>query len=136
MRKSEVIKQNLKSLCVNDDCYDIDNIVNANVKILTWKDHVMRMMGLGIISASILFIFLTSGDADYGLPYADYLPLAGFVVGALLALFTSAKYVFCIEYKHNDETGVQWVTIAKSRDDADQPRFQEQAVQLKQRLTA
>ncbi|MPS33057.1 MULTISPECIES: hypothetical protein [unclassified Salinivibrio] len=129
MRKSVVIKQTPTRLCVNDDCYTMHNIVDASVEELTWKDHLLRMLGLGILSASFLF-FMLVGE----LPYAEYLPAVGFAAGALLALLTSAKYVLRIEYNHQDDTGVQWLTIAKSGKKTDKLLFDQHVAQLKRLL--
>ncbi|OOE79390.1 hypothetical protein BZG25_09215 [Salinivibrio sp. ML198] len=129
MRKSVVIKQTSTRLCVNDDCYTMHNIVDASVEELTWKDHLLRMLGLGILSASFLF-FMLVGE----LPYAEYLPAVGFAAGALLALLTSAKYVLRIEYNHQDDTGVQWLTIAKSGKKTDKMLFDECVKKLNYRL--
>ncbi|OOE77116.1 DUF6232 family protein [Salinivibrio sp. ML290] len=129
MRKSVVIKQTSTRLCVNDDCYTMHNIVDASVEELTWKDHLLRMLGLGILSASFLF-FMLVGE----LPYAEYLPAVGFAAGALLALLTSEKYVLRIEYNHQDDTGVQWLTIAKSGKKTDKMLFDECVKKLNYRL--
>ncbi len=45
---------------------------------------------------------------------------------------TSAKYVFRLEFKHVDETGVQWITAAKSRNSQEYEAFKLKEVELKQ----
>lgn len=77
-----------------------------------------------------LFVFILVGE----LPYAEYLPAVGFAAGALLALLTSIKYVLRIEYNHQDDTGVQWLTIAKSGKKTDKMLFDECVKKLNYRL--
>ncbi|WP_131828040.1 hypothetical protein [Salinivibrio sp. PR6] len=74
-----------------------------------------------------LFVFILVGE----LPYAEYLPAVGFAAGALLA---SVKYVLRIEYNHQDDTGVQWLTIAKSGKKTDKMLFDQHVAQLKRLL--
>ncbi|OOE87058.1 hypothetical protein BZG74_11560 [Salinivibrio sharmensis] len=89
------------------------------------------MLGLGMLTASILF-FMLAGE----LPYAEYLPAVGFAAGALLALLTCEKYVLRIEYNHQDDTGVQWLTIAKSGKKTDKVLFDQHVAQLKRLLVS
>ena len=67
----------------------------------------------GLITSSILFYFIPTEAQGKGMTL--FLPAVAFLVGVVMAMITSAKYVFRLEFKHADETGVQWITAAKSR---------------------
>ncbi|EKO3590782.1 hypothetical protein N6C01_003257 [Vibrio metschnikovii] len=60
MANSVVIQQSNNQLKVNSDAYDLSRIVGVEVKVLTFKDHFLRMLLLGAISSSLLFIFIPS----------------------------------------------------------------------------
>ncbi|MBF4291411.1 hypothetical protein [Vibrio anguillarum] len=60
MANSVIIQQLDNQLKVNSDAYDLSRIVGVEVKVLTFKDYLMRMFLLGAISSSLLFIFIPS----------------------------------------------------------------------------
>ncbi|EKO3778353.1 hypothetical protein MRO13_15230 [Vibrio metschnikovii] len=60
MANSVIIQQLNNQLKVNSDAYDLSRIVGVEVKVLTFKDHLLRMLLLGAISSSLLFIFIPS----------------------------------------------------------------------------
>ncbi|WP_176428346.1 MULTISPECIES: hypothetical protein [unclassified Vibrio] len=135
MANSLIIQQLDNQLKVNSDVYDLSRIVGVEVKVLTFKDYLMRMFLLGAISSSLLFIFIPSEHQEYGLAYASFLPLVAFVFGAFLGFVSSNKYEFRLEFNHLDETGVQWFTAAKSRKSSDYVLFKEQEMELKRKIT-
>ncbi|WP_217519993.1 hypothetical protein [Vibrio metschnikovii] len=135
MANSVVIQQSNNQLKVNSDAYDLSRIVGVEVKVLTFKDHLLRMLLLGAISSSLLFIFIPSEHHEYGLAFASFLPLTAFLFGAFLGFVSSNKYEFRLEFNHLDETGIQWFTAAKSRKSSDYVLFKEQEMELKRKIT-
>ncbi|MFK0668572.1 hypothetical protein [Aeromonas salmonicida] len=63
-----------------------------------------------------------------------FLPAVAFLAGMVMAMVTSTKYVFRLEFKHADETGVQWITAAKSRNAREYEIFKLKEVELKKIL--
>ncbi|MEL3931509.1 hypothetical protein RO468_09280 [Aeromonas enteropelogenes] len=102
------------------------------MKVLTWKDNLINMLLLGLITSSILFYFIPPEAQGKGMTL--FLPAVAFLVGMVMALITSAKYVFRLEFKNADETGVQWITVAKSRNSQEYEVFKLKEAELKQIL--
>ncbi|MGL6329200.1 hypothetical protein ACSZML_20815 [Aeromonas rivipollensis] len=88
------------------------------------------MLLFGLITSSILFYFIPTEAQGKGMTL--FLPAVAFLAGMVMAMVTSAKYVFRLEFKHVDETGVQWITAAKSRDSQEYEAFKLKEVELKQ----
>jgi len=124
------IEQSNNTLQVNRDRYDLARIVGVQVRVLGWKDRLKKTLLLGVVTSSVLFYFIPSIEQAGNWLVVLFLPLVGFLFGALMGLLSSAKYEFRIEFAHADETGVQWITAAKSRHAADYETFKEQAAEL------
>ena len=122
-------EENLK---INSDSYDLNRISDVQVKELTWKDKLTNMLLFGLITSSILFYFIPTEAQGKGMTL--FLPAVAFLVGVVMAMITSAKYVFRLEFKHADETGVQWITAAKSRNVREYEIFKLKEAELKQIL--
>jgi hypothetical protein len=135
MASSVLIQQSDNKLRVNSDTYDLSKVVGVQVNILCWKDHLLKMVLLGVVASSLLFIFIPSENQEYGLAFSSYLPVVGFIFGAILGLVTSSKYEFRLEFNHLDDTGIQWFTAAKSRKPSDYALFKEQEIALKRKIT-
>lgn len=125
------IRQSDRRLQINDDTYDLNKITDVQVKVLGWKDHLLRMVLLGLVTSSALFYFMPSEEQANSLLIVLFMPMVAFLAGALMGLFSCAKYEFRIEFAHADETGVQWLTVARSRHAADHELFKAQAMELK-----
>ena len=119
-----------EKLKINSDSYDLNRISDVQVKELTWKDKLTNMLMFGLITSSILFYFIPTEAQGKGMTL--FLPAVAFLVGVVMAMITSAKYVFRLEFKHADETGVQWITAAKSRNSQEYEAFKLKEVELKQ----
>lgn len=129
---SIVVDQSERKLKINADSYDVNRISDVQVKVLTWKDNLINMLLLGLITSSILFYFIPPEAQGKGMTL--FLPAVAFLVGMVMALITSAKYVFRLEFKNADETGVQWITVAKSRNSQEYEVFKLKEAELKQIL--
>ncbi len=121
-----------EKLKINSDSYDLNRISDVQVKELTWKDKLTNMLLFGLITSSILFYFIPTEAQGKGMTL--FLPAVAFLVGVVMAMITSAKYVFRLEFKHADETGVQWITAAKSRNVREYEIFKLKEAELKQIL--
>ncbi|MFM4678418.1 hypothetical protein ACEUD4_08540 [Aeromonas media] len=121
-----------EKLKINSDSYDFNRISDVQVKELTWKDKLTNMLLFGLITSSILFYFIPTEAQGKGMTL--FLPAVAFLVGMVMAMITSAKYVFRLEFKHADETGVQWITAAKSRNVREYEIFKLKEAELKKIL--
>ena len=121
-----------EKLKINSDSYDLNRISDVQVKELTWKDKLTNMLMFGLITSSILFYFIPTEAQGKGMTL--FLPAVAFLVGVVMAMITSAKYVFRLEFKQADETGVQWITAAKSRNVREYEIFKLKEAELKQIL--
>lgn len=132
MACSVLIDKSEGKLKINSDSYDLNRIADVQVKVLTWKDKLINMLLFGLITSSILFYFIPTEAQGKGMTL--FLPAVAFLAGMVMAMVTSAKYVFRLEFKHADETGVQWITAAKSRNAREYEIFKLKEVELKQIL--
>ncbi|WP_275908508.1 hypothetical protein [Aeromonas sp. 2MA4] len=132
MACSVLIDKSEGTLKINSDSYDLNRISDVQVKVLTWKDKLINMLLFGLITSSILFYFIPTEAQGKGMTL--FLPAVAFLAGMVMAMVTSAKYVFRLEFKHADETGVQWITAAKSRNAREYEIFKLKEVELKQTL--
>lgn len=132
MACSVLIDKSEGKLKINSDSYHLNRISDVQVKVLTWKDKLINMLLFGLITSSILFYFIPTEAQGKGMTL--FLPAVAFLAGMVMAMVTSAKYVFRLEFKHADETGVQWITAAKSRNAREYEIFKLKEVELKQIL--
>ncbi|MBD8511629.1 hypothetical protein KCG43_18785 [Photobacterium sp. WH24] len=109
------------------DEYTLSRIKNARVKVNTLKDHLFRVIIIGMIVSSVIGLMEPAGIAWIFMPF-------GFITGALSALATARKYELQIEFEHTDETGLQWISVVKGHKQTDMAIFSEQADQLKQQI--
>ena len=121
-----------EKLKINSDSYDLNRISDVQVKELTWKDKLTNMLMFGLITSSILFYFIPTEAQGKGMTL--FLPAVAFLVGVVMAMITSAKYVVRLEFKHADETGVQWIPAAKSRNVREYEIFKLKESELQQIL--
>ena len=108
------------------DEYPLSQIKGARVKINSLKDHAIRVVTISLIVASVVW---TVCPAYFGLFTA---PIA-LVVGVVLALSTVRKYELQVEFKHSDDTGLQWVSIAKTNRPSIKTIFDQQVTQILQK---
>ncbi len=110
------------------DNYPISKIKNVRVKKNTFKDHALRVIFMGLIMSSIVWIICPE---DFGFWSG---PLALFI-GGVSAILTIKKYELQVEFDHNDETGLQWISIAKTNQQQVRALFDIQAENIHQRIT-
>ena len=123
-------------LHIDSDAYALKRIERVEAKSLNWKDNLVRLFVAGLVVSSLLFPIIPASTQEYGLPYAQALPIVGFLVGMVIAQMTCAKSELRIEYKHSDGTGLQWLTVMRSRNPYTYFEFKEKAKELNSSLCA
>lgn len=117
-----------QSLTFKEDEYPLAKINRVRVKTNTIKDHLARLLVIGLLVSSIVWAICPAGFGQLTGPFS-------LIVGMLAALLTIRKYELQIEFKHIDETGLQWVSVAKANNAKAKRLFDEQARFLAQNLS-
>ena len=114
------------------DSYPLSKINNVRVKKLSLLDNLGQIL---------FWVFVFSGAVWLAIPSFESSPfwLQGLVgsltlVGFIFAMFRCSRYALQIEFRHTDETGVQWINVAKSYSKADGELFETQATALKDKF--
>ena len=129
MYKETDFQLSQKEFSFKKDSYPLSKINDVRVKKLGLLDNVGQM---------IFWLFVFSGAVWLAVPSLESTPLwlkaivailtfVGFVFG----LLHCSKYALQIEFRHIDDTGVQWVNVAKSTSESDNGLFEQQAAALK-----
>ncbi|ELR67893.1 hypothetical protein C942_00201 [Photobacterium marinum] len=90
-------------LVVNKEEYRLSRMLNIRAKELRLKDQLIRILSISLALSVFGWIIL---------------PITGpilMLVGALIAVFTMKKYELCVEIRATDESGDQWIPIARGR---------------------
>ncbi|WP_104027896.1 hypothetical protein [Vibrio jasicida] len=110
------------------DEYLLSKIKGVRVKTNTFQDHALRIVCIGLVVASVVWMICPE---SFGLITA---PLA-LTVGVFSALFSVRKYELQVEFQHIDETGLQWVSVAKTNSKAVKNLFEKQVSKLLELVT-
>ena len=110
------------------DEYPLSKIKDVRVKINSLKDHAMRIATISLIVSSVVW---TICPEYFGLFTA---PIA-LIIGVLLALSTVRKYELQVEFQYADDTGLQWVSMAKTNKPNIKIIFEQQVIQILQKIT-
>ncbi|PNH91209.1 hypothetical protein C1M56_02370 [Vibrio diazotrophicus] len=98
---------NSTTLKFNNDEYPLVQIKRSRVKTNTLKDHAIRLIIFGLIASSVVWIVTPNYFGIYAGPFSIF-------AGMFLALLSVRKYELQVEFEHSDETGLQWISIAKT----------------------
>ncbi|MCG9628379.1 hypothetical protein L1D34_26520 [Vibrio mediterranei] len=111
------------------DTYPLLRIHNAKVKKLSYFDNFGQILfWLFIFSGMTWVATLSSESVPFWLQaLVSSLTLIGFIFG----LSRCSRYALQIEFCHSDETGTQWITVAKSYSRTDKVLFETQVKLLK-----
>ncbi|MCQ1060102.1 hypothetical protein ACQKPX_04185 [Photobacterium sp. DNB23_23_1] len=109
------------------DEFPLSKIKNARLKSNTMKDHSLKLFLMGAIVSSIVWVIFPEGFGRFMAPIA-------FVLGVIMTIFTIKKYELQVEFEHNDETGVQWVSVAGSSKAESKTIFEKQVDAVKQAI--
>lgn len=119
---------NDNNVIFKEDEYPLARIKGVRVKTNSLKDHAIRMVAFGLIVSSVIWIIC---PGYFGLVTAP----VSMMVGVLLALSTARKYEIQIEFQHSDDTGLQWVSMAKTNKPDIKIIFEQQVMQILQKIT-
>ncbi|RTZ17848.1 hypothetical protein EJ063_03420 [Vibrio aquaticus] len=132
MYKESDIRIENGQLHFKKDSYPLSKINDVRVKSLTLLDN------LGQIA---FWVFLFSGAVWLAIPdirtaptWLQVLAVSLTIVGLAFSLFRCSRYALQVEFRHIDETGVQWVNVAKSYAQKDGELFRQQAEVIKRYL--
>ncbi|WP_330961821.1 hypothetical protein [Photobacterium sp. 53610] len=118
-----------QSFRYKQDEYSLTRIRNARVKINTLKDHLLRIISIGLIVSSVVWVIFPDG-------FSYLIAPIGILFGAMGALVSGKKYELQIEFEHTDETGLQWISVAKGNKLAEKKVFLDQVHSIKQKVTS
>ncbi|MDN3681792.1 hypothetical protein QWZ04_15920 [Vibrio tapetis subsp. quintayensis] len=114
------------------DAYPISKINNVRVKNISLLDNAYQIL---------FWLVVFSGALWWASPIFDSFPfwweviLYGFTgLGFIFALLRCARFALQIEFRHIDETGIQWINVTKSYSKKDAALFRKQVEQLRQKL--
>lgn len=127
MKASNGFAVDSSTLKYKGDEYPIAKIKNARVKTNTFKDHAARVVIIGLIVSSIVWVICPDSFGIFTAPTA-------LIIGMLAALFSVRRYELQVEFEHVDETGLQWVSVAKSNKAKVRELFEQQAEAIKAQL--
>ena len=108
--------------------YPLARIKGVRVKTNSLKDHAIRIVAFSLMVSSVVWIICPE---YFGLITA---PIS-FIVGVLLALSTARKYELQVEFQHADDTGLQWVSMAKTNKPDIKMIFEQQVMQILKKIT-
>ncbi len=112
------------TLRFNNDEYPLAQIKGSRVKSNTIKDHALRLVVLGLIVSSVVWFVTPNYFGIYAGPIS-------ILIGGILAFATIRKYELQVEFEHTDETGLQWISIAKTNNKKVKALFESQVEQLR-----
>ncbi|GAA4882886.1 hypothetical protein [Ferrimonas pelagia] len=121
MYRTEEITQLDDRLQIRKAHYQLRKLEAAEAKINTWKDHLLRTVIMGLLCACVPLALTFK---------IQFVPLLCFAVGVGAALLTATHYELRVRFNYGDETGVQWLTIAKGRYAEEHQLFVEKAEQI------
>ncbi|WP_026973084.1 hypothetical protein [Aliagarivorans marinus] len=115
-------------LSFKDDEYNLNRIRNARFVKNSLVSSIVRIIAIGLVVSSIVWIICPEGFGRF------FGPLS-FCLGVIGALLTSYRYELQIEFRHSDETGFQWISVAKSNKNSVLAIFDQQAQAIATAIT-
>ncbi|GAB1621902.1 hypothetical protein AAOGI_19520 [Agarivorans albus] len=129
MYKEADFKLSQEAFSFKKDSYPLSKINNARVKKLSLLDNLGQI---------IFWLFIFSGAVWLAIPSLESSPVwliilvfSLTIIGLVFGLYRCSKYALQIEFRHSDETGVQWINVARSYSKSDYALFEQQATILK-----
>ncbi len=111
------------------DDYPLARIRNARVKKNTLMDHLVRVLCIGLLVSSIVWIICPPAFGYWSGPLA-------ISIGLAIGLLTTRKYELQVEFQHDDETGLQWISIAKANKKEVKLLFEQQVDTILQQVNS
>lgn len=113
------------ALRVKKDQYPLAKINDARLKTNRLGDHVLRVTLIALLVSSVVWTICPDSFGLVTVPFA-------LLVGALFGLASVRKYELQIEFRHSDETGLQWLSIAKTSNATVKTLFEQQISLIRQ----
>lgn len=114
------------------DSYPLAKINNVRFKRMSLLENLGQIaFWLVLISGSA---WLVTAELDDTPTWFIATAISLSIVGLIFALFRCSRFVLQIEFNHIDETGTQWINVAKCYSPHDGELLQKQADLLKQAL--
>ncbi|RJG47549.1 hypothetical protein D1Z90_10445 [Motilimonas pumila] len=132
MLKSASFKIDNDHFQFNNDRYPLAKIHGVRLKKMSLMDNLGFMAFWLAVSFGVFGFFAMCFHFSTEFYYSLLALLAA--IGLGLGFVSSAKYALQIEFMHIDETGKQWVNVAKTFSDQEKTRFEEQVNILKSTL--
>ena len=102
-------------LSIREDSYELSQIKNVKVVENKLRSHVIKASVTSVIASSILWLFEPFATPwGFDINAGVVALIITFPVALLLSIFRS-RYQLQIEFEHQDEVGLQWVTVASGR---------------------
>ncbi|EJB5271647.1 hypothetical protein IOC44_08690 [Vibrio vulnificus] len=102
-------------LSIREDSYELSQIKNVKVVENKLRSHVIKASVISVIASSILWLFEPFATPwGFDINAGVVALIITFPVALLLSIFRS-RYQLQIEFEHQDEVGLQWVTVASGR---------------------
>lgn len=112
----------------NNDRYPLSKIHGVRLKKMSLMDNLGFMAFWLAVSFGVFGFFAMCFNFSNEFYYSLIALLT--VISLGLGLLGSARYALQVEFMHIDETGKQWVNVAKTFSDQERARFEEQANRL------
>lgn len=120
---------NSKEFTFKKDSYPLSKINNVRVKKLSLLDNLGQILFWLFVFSGAVWIAISTLESS---PlWFKVLVVSLTAVGAIVGLLYCSKYALQIEFRHIDETGVQWINVAKSNSESDSKILEQQAAALK-----
>lgn len=116
------------------DAYPLFRIHDAKVNQLGFIDNVGQVLFWIFVFSGMLWVATLSSE---NLPFWLQALVGGLtLIGLIFGLLRCSRYALQIEFCHSDETGTQWITVAKSYSRADKMLFESEIELLIASLTS
>ncbi|MEH0667471.1 hypothetical protein H4F18_09770 [Vibrio scophthalmi] len=109
------------------DQYPLSKIKNARVKANAIKDHLIRILTIGLIVSSVVWMICPQSLGVITGPIS-------IIIGVLSGVASTRKYELQIEFQHADETGLQWISVAKTNNKHIESVFEQQVGRILERI--
>lgn len=122
-----------KYFYIKKDKYLVSKIKNARLKKLSFIDNLGQMIfWISIFSAPV---WLAIPDINIAPTWLIVLATTLTLVGFIVALFRCSRFALQIKFSHIDETGTQWINVAKSNSTKNNQIFEKQVENLRGKFT-
>ena len=129
MYKETDFRLNQGEFSFKKDSYPLSKINNVRVKKLGLLDNLKQILFWLFVFSGAIWLAITNLEST---PFwLQGLAVTLAMIGLIFGLLRCSKYALQIEFRHIDETGVQWVNVAKSYSESDGKLFAQQAAALK-----